>query len=352
MNVRNLKLPALATVLSCASCSTVRFYAQAACGQMAILSKARPISKVTSDPHTSGETKRKLVLAERLRDFARDELGLPAKRQFHTYADIGRPYVIANVFAAPEFSLQAKEWTYPFAGTANYRGFFDVGMARGEAEALRREGWDVFVGGVRVYSTLGWFRDPVLNTFIGDGEADLAETIFHEMTHTRVYIPGDTGFNEAFATAVAREGVRRWLRRNGDAGKIARYEKSVRDENAAVHLMHHIRGRLEALYSRKETMPVAAMRREKSRILSAARSRYEALKRRGELMDHDAWFDGQFNNARIVSVAAYFDLVPSFERMLRERGGDLRKLYEDVEAMKKLSKDERKARLAGDGPRG
>ena len=350
MTIRILQIIPLVAALTCVSCGTVRFYHQAIHGQMEILHKARPMDDVKRDPATSAVLREKLELVERLRDFARDELALPAKKQFHTYADLGRSYVIANLFAAPEFSLEAKIWWYPFAGTVKYRGFFDVKMAKIEASALKKDGWDVFIGAVRVYSTLGWFHDPVLNTFIEDDEASLAETLFHEMTHTRVYLAGDTDFNEAFATAVAREGVRRWLRKNGDAAKLARYEKSLQNERAALQLLHSTRGQLASLYSKKDAMTEEAMRQEKIRILAGAQARYESLKHRGASADHDGWFNGQFNNARIISVAAYFDLVPSFDQMLRERGGDLQKLYTDVEAMRVLTKDERRAKLTRAAP--
>ena len=332
------------------SCGTLRYYSQAVHGQMDILHRAKPNGELIDNPETKRDLRGQLKLVEAMRKFACEELKLPVKRQFGSYADLGRDFVVWNVYAAPEFSVEAKTWWYPFAGTVKYRGFFDVKMAKIEASALKKDGWDVFIGAVRVYSTLGWFHDPVLNTFIEDDEASLAETLFHEMTHTRVYLAGDTDFNEAFATAVAREGVRRWLRKNGGAAKLARYEKSLQNERAALQLLHNTRGQLASLYSKKDAMSEEAMRLKKIRILAGAQARYESLKRRGASADHDGWFNGQFNNARIISFAAYFDLVPSIDQMLRERGGDLQKLYTDVEAMRAMTKDERRAKLTPAAP--
>src|SRR6185503_6251921 len=95
-------------------------------------------------------------------------------------------------------------------GRLEYRGYFDERAARREGDRLAARGFDVHVGGVAAYSTLGWFHDPVLNTFLFDEDVELAELLFHELAHQKLFIAGDTDFNEAFATAVAEEGVERW----------------------------------------------------------------------------------------------------------------------------------------------
>ncbi|MCE9519367.1 MAG: aminopeptidase [Verrucomicrobia bacterium] len=246
-----IQLSAVMTSVVCTSCGTARFYSQAVHGQAEILHRARPVALVEADPLTTDKLRRQLKLVTELKNFARKELRLPATRQFETYADLGRPYVVLNVYAAPEFSVEAKSWWYPFIGRAKYRGYFNEKLARQEAAKLKRDGLDVTVGGVRVYSTLGWFADPVLNTFIGENPAQLAETIFHELTHARVFISGDSDFNEAFATANAQEGVRRWLRANGDVAALARYELGLQRDEKLLALLTKTRSSLESLYNKK-----------------------------------------------------------------------------------------------------
>lgn len=335
-----------------ASCGTARFYSQAVHGHAEMMHKARPIPQVEADPETDAKLRQRLKLVTYLREFARVELRLPVKKQFSTYADLGRPYAVICVFAAPEFSVEGKSWWYPLVGRAKYRGFFDEKLARREIAELKREGLDVFAGGVRVYSTLGWFADPVLNTFIHGEPAELAETIFHELTHARVFIGGDSDFDEAFATANAQEGVCRWLRSKGDTVALAKYERGLLRDERLLRLLKITRARLAELYKKQDEMPAGEMRRAKDGIFDAAREEYKSMKRRGEADGlRDAWFGSQFNNARLVAIAAYHDLVPGFARMLREHDGNLEKFYEVVAAMKSMSKDGRRLQLAAGRPR-
>jgi predicted aminopeptidase len=334
----------LAVVL--ASCRTTRFYMQAAHGQWEVLSKARPIASVRKDPETSAELRRKLELVEQLRAFAHDTLKLPTDKQFHDYADLGRKYVVWNVVAAPEFSLEAKTWSYPFLGKLKYRGFFTEKAAREEAAGLKAQGFDTAVGGVRVYSTLGFFPDPVLNTFIQSDQAELAETLFHELTHARLYLSGDTDFNEAYATASAQLGVRAWLLAKGDRQALARYDKSLEQSSRLLAMLKETRGELEALYGRRDTLGDDEVRREKAHIFDRAQSRYLAVKAQTLPNGvHSKWTGENLNNARLAAVAAYHDLVPAFTQVFQDRGGDWEAFHQAVAAMKPLSKEERRQRL-------
>lgn len=342
---------AMMVPLLCASCATMRYYSQAVRGQMEMLRLAAPLASVEAAPGTTEDLRRQLALVVELRDFARTELRLPVTKQFGTYADLGRPYAVLNLYAAPEFSVKARSWWYPFIGAAKYRGFFREDLARQEEAALEREGYDVHLGVVRVYSTLGWFADPVLNTFVGDEPAGLAETVFHELTHARVFIRGDSDFNEAFATANAQEGVRRWLRAKGNAAAFGKYERGLRRDERLLALLNRTRGRLDALYGRGDAMSVEEMRRAKARAFESARLEYAAMKNRGEVDSaRDGWFGKQFNNARLASIGTYHDLVPGFRRMLGGCGGNLEAFYGAVAAMKSLGEGGRRARLAAGRP--
>ncbi len=328
-----------------AGCGTAGFYRQAIRGQREILEKARPVSDVMKDARVAADTKRKLAVTQDARAFALARLGLPAERLYDRFTDLGRRQVSWVVCAAPEFSTEEKTWWYPLLGRLEYRGYFARGDAQAEAARLRARGYDVHVGGVEAYSTLGWFRDPVLNTFLHRSNAELAELVFHELTHVQLFLPGDTEFNEAFATAVAEEGVRRWLKANGDTRGLARYEVELRRDREVVRLLLGVREELKRLYADKSQTP-EQMRRRKAQILARLDGGLDRF--RGGPRDasrHDRTRSVPWNNARLGTVAAYYELVPGFERLLQTHGGDMRAFYATVEKMRWMSKDERRAVL-------
>jgi predicted aminopeptidase len=343
-----LRMPCvlMAILAACLSgCSTLKFYAQAANGQAEILNKARPIAKIIADQSISERVRRKLALVQELRQYAGQQLGLPAYRQYGRYSDLGRRYVVWIVYAAPEFSVEGKTWSYPLVGTLEYRGFFSEKAADEEAARLKAAGFEVFSGGVEAYSTLGWFRDPVLNTFLYRSDSELAELIFHELTHVKLFVPGDTDFNEAFATANAEAGVRRWLTSKGDSHALAQYDKALTREREIVQLLLGAREKLKQLYARTSLRP-DEMRREKAAIIAAMRRAYANIRSRwGASARRDQSFARPWTNARLNTVATYYDLVPGFERLLKEKGGDLDAFYAAVKEMRHLSKEQRKAAL-------
>lgn len=328
------------------ACRTARFYSQAVQGQADILARSRPIGSVIRSKTSTPSLRKQLELVQDLRAFADERLRLPTDRQYRNYADLGRKFVVWNVYAAPEFSLKARTWRYPLVGSLKYRGFFNEDAAKKEAAGLKEQGYDVVVGGVRVYSTLGWFSDPVLNTFVEDKEAQLAETLFHELTHARFFVGGDTDFNEAYATASGQEGVRQRFLSKGDTASLQQYERDLAEFNRILKLLQQTRDRLEALYETQETTPVETLRLGKARILDEARAAYAAMKRRGECDDsYDRLFSKQLNNARLTALATYYDLVPAFHHLFQQQDRDWEKFHRAVAAMKPLSKEARRQRL-------
>ena len=330
--------------LCMSGCGTIHFYSQAIRGQAEILGNAQPVSAVMHDARVSDTVKRKLAVVQDARRFSIAQLGLPGDRQYDRYTDLHRRYVSWVVYAAPEFSVDAKAWWYPALGRLEYRGYFATTDADHEAARLRSRGFEVHVGKVEAYSTLGWFRDPVINTYLHRTDAELAELIFHELTHVKLFLPGDTDFNEAFATANAEEGVRRWLRSKGDRRALTRYEAGLSKDGEIIRLLLDTRRKLQRLYADKSRNR-EAMRREKATIL--ARMRDDYAKRRG-YSRYDRTFGTPWNNARLNSVATYFDLVPGFERLLKGARGNLETFHASVENMRHMTKGERRARLRDD----
>jgi predicted aminopeptidase len=355
-----LLAPALLVVLLAMSgCQNLGYYSQAIKGQYQISAHAQKIAKLVADPQTSASLKVKLQLVQELRAFAAKDLKLPVDGHYEKYVDVHRPYVVWNVQAAPEFSLEEKTWWFPLVGSVEYRGYFSESGAQDYAAGLRKKSYDVYVDGVEAYSTLGWFKDPVLNTFVSNTPPDLAETIFHELGHQRLFVSGDTDFNEAFATTVGQEGARRWLRAKGDQAGCEQYQAELRRSEQFARLITATRTKLETLYgdertdagqlkatSKPRAIPPDELRRQKRQLLDGLRNDYAQLKAQwGGNKDYDSWFAGPLNNAQLNSVAAYYDLVPCFERLLAQNGGDLEKFYEAVSRLAKEPKDERHRHL-------
>ena len=329
-----------------AGCSNIGYYFQAVSGQMELTHKAQPIPKVLANPDTSAELKAKLERVVEMRDFASRELHLPANGSYRSYADIGRPYVVWNVFAAPEFSVKPQEWCFLFAGCVGYKGYFSKASADKFASDLRAQRSDVFVGGVPAYSTLGWLDDPVLSTFVQYPDANIAELMFHELAHQLVYAQGDSTFNESFADTVAREGVERWLAAHGSETQRRAFEQHQQRRQAFAELVARYRERLAQLYA--EPLEAQRMRARKEEVLAQMRAAYGRLKQGWDgYAGYDPWFEQPLNNAQLASVTIYTQLVPAFQRILRENGGDLQRLYAEAKRLAALPKAQRDAELAG-----
>ena len=355
----------LLAVVAVSGCQNFNFYRQAIGGQYEILSRQEPIQKLIDDPKTSARLKERLELVKALRVFAGQDLKLPVDGHYQKYADLHRPYVVWNVEAAPEFSLQPKSWWYPLVGSLEYRGYFSQKAAEKYAATLRKKHHDVYVAGVEAYSTLGWFKDPVLNTFIHHRDAELAEILFHELGHQRVFARGDEDFNEAFATTVGQVGARRWLDKKGEVAERERYLAQLRRSDQFVHLIMKTREKLIALYGDQRTeegklkatrkaqgAEAEELRRKKREVFEALQKEYARLKETwGGSNEYDEWFSQEVNNARLNSVAAYYDLLPGFEHLLELNGGDLEKFYAEAERLSKKPKKERQQWLRTLGKR-
>ncbi|MFO1313447.1 MAG: aminopeptidase [Burkholderiales bacterium] len=341
-------LAPLGVLAGCGALDTADYYFQGATGQMEILARARPIPEVIGQSDDPALAKR-LARVQEIRAYASRELGLPDNGSYTRYTDLGRPYVVWNVFAAPELSLKSRQWCFPVAGCVNYRGYFNEQDARDEAARLAAAGEDVWVSGVPAYSTLGYFDDPVLSTFIRWPETEVARMVFHELAHQVVYVKDDTQFNESFAVAVEEEGVRRWLATQDRPDLDLQFARSERLRAAFRDLVTQARADLAAIYASDATD--ADKRARKAQAFARMREDYERAKA-GEpgLAGYDRWFSGREgagpNNASIVSVALYTGQVPAFRAMLAAEGYDFPRFYDRVKALAALPKADRDAGLA------
>jgi predicted aminopeptidase len=328
-----------------AGCSSVGYYGQAARGHLALMAAARPIDDWVRDPQTPAALRERLLRAEQMRRFASESLGLPDNGSYRAYADLKRPAAVWNVFATPELSLQLKTWCYPVLGCAGYRGYFDRAAAEAMAAELQAAGYDVNVAPVPAYSTLGWFDDPLLNTFIHAPDAELARLIFHELAHQVVYARDDTAFNESFATAVEREGVRRWLAAHGDERQREAWAAYLARRDDFLDLLLTHRRRLQALFD--SALADDDKRAGKAAIFDDLQREYRRRRdeRWGGFAGYDRFFERKLSGAHLAAVGAYNDWVPAFEALLAESGGDLRAFYARVRRLAAMDKPTRVAEL-------
>jgi predicted aminopeptidase len=326
------------TVAACATFETVDYYWQGAAGQLELLTRSEPIPDVIGKGDK--QLSERLTRIREIRAFASRELGLPNNDSYTRYTDLGRPYVTWNVFATPELSLTPRQWCFPIAGCVNYRGYFREAAAKGESSRLRAVGDDVYVGGVPAYSTLGWFSDPVLSSFVGWPETEVARLIFHELAHQLIYVKNDSAFNESYATAVEEAGLARWLAARNDSQLTKLASKADHMRAVFRDLVRTTRAKLTEIYASHASDD--DKRRAKHDIIAAMKTAYEAAKAGDPgLSGYDRWFAQQPNNAAIAAIGLYTDRVPAFRELLREVKGDLPTFYDRVRTLAAMSKRER-----------
>lgn len=319
MIIARRALPLLATLLAlgpATGCATLSWYGEAAVGQMRILAARRPVAELLADPATTPETAANLARVDAILEFASRDLGLPVGDRYGTYVELGRDAVLWNVFAAPEFSLTPHRWCYPVVGCAVYRGFFDRDGARREAASFAARGFDVHVGPVAAYSTLGWFDDPLLSTFIGYSDERLAELLFHELAHGELFLPGDSAFSEAFATFVGREATSAWLSATGRDPQ--RYLAAKQAARRRADFFRAWRARLRTLYS--DDLPDDRRRLLKGALFDAMRACHAEREAADRLR-------GALNNARLAASGTYEDRTPAFAALFARAGRDWEAFY-------------------------
>lgn len=326
------------------ACGELGYYAQGVAGHLDLMRRCRPIEEVIVEPGTPPELAEKLQEVLRIRDYASRALYLPENGSYRKYADLERPYVVWNLVATKELSIEPVTWCFPVAGCVSYRGYFSEERARKEQEKFQAEGYDLYLYGVSAYSTLRWFEDPMLNTMLRRTTAQMAALIFHELSHQVVYVPGDSAFNEAFAKTVELEGARRYLEAQGRKDEFRDLQETMEREQDFINLVLKTRGRLQEIYSSK--LSDEQKRQGKAEAFSQLKADYAQLREGwGGYSGYDRWFEGELNNARLVSVSTYHRLVPAFENLMVREEGDFRRFFARVKEYASLQPNERTGRL-------
>jgi len=335
-------------LISCfviSGCSQPSYYLQAVSGQLSLLSKRTAVEKLINNPDTPQDLQQRLIKADEIRRYAVETLELGDNPGFTSYADIGRPYVTWNVVAAPAYSLQPETWCFPIAGCVSYKGYFAKADAEAFEQDLLSEGKDTLVYGVAAYSTLGWFADPLLNTFIHYKNDDLASLIFHELAHQLVYVKDDSDFNEAFATAVEQILLERWLIQQGSEEAVTARSERRRKHNRVTEMVLHYRQQLNNAYAGEHAS------RDKPRLFEEMRKEYKILQADGQgTRYYDWWFSRPLDNADLLTVSTYYQLVPDFLALYEKNNHNLQQFVEAVKALKSLEKNQRRQALVATAP--
>lgn len=338
--LRILLIPCLLLI---SACSSVGYYAQSVSGQMAPVWLQKPVATIIKDQTTEPRLRQQLVEIRQILYYAHTVLGLPDNGSYRKYADLNREFVVWNVFAAPAFSLEPKQWCYLVIGCTNYRGYFRKQSALDYAQTLQQSGWEVSVNGVIAYSTLGWFDDPLLNTMLHRQTWEIARLLFHELSHQQIYFADDTDFNEAYAEAVALIGLERWLQTQ-TSDVVSRVEIALDHEGQFYTLMLTAYDSFAQLY--RSGKPEQQMLVEKAGLHRQLREDYQRLKQRwGGDNRYDQWVDTRINNAALSVLATYRELVPAFRAQYQQRGARLPEFMDWVRQLSECSVDARRRAL-------
>lgn len=327
-------------------CQSLTYYSQAVNGQVDIWSRQRDIEVVLADPETDPLLRARLESAVQARRFASDELGLPDNISYTRFVDLERDFVVWNVVAAPRYSVEPLNYCFPVVGCVSYRGYFDKQDAAAWAEQQRQSGLDVYMGGVSAYSTLGWFDDPLLNTMLSRSDAAIAALIFHELAHQKIFIKGDTRFNESFATAVEEIGLTVWAQTQDERENVMAYLERQKQRGAVFDLLLEARDRLRIAYEKNSELGDSRLAELKRVEFDRLRRQYAALRAAGEgTPGFDKFFESELNNASLALFGAYHGWVSAFKKVFDQSGGDWEVFYARVEDLAGLAKNQRDMQL-------
>ena len=326
-------------------CAGPAWYAQAVSGHLALMTQRTEISEILAEDKMDPALQQDLKLAMEIRSFAIDQLGLPNNGSYTEFVQTGRRAVTWNIVAAPEFSLETKQWCFIVAGCVSYRGYFDQHKAERFAHKLETKSYDVTISPAIAYSTLGWFDDPLLDTMLQYPDEQLAAFIFHELAHQRLYVKGDTAFNEAYASFVEKTGVRAWLQSTGRDDLLVRWQSMNTASIQFNILLQNTRDQLNGIYS--SGLNNEEMRSQKKLVFIEMKTRYLALVNEhwGGINHYRSWFSLELNNARLALMKLYRGGSCAFEKLYESAGGNIVFFHQLAADRAALNTDERAAWL-------
>ena len=315
-------------------CSTAKYYSHAVVGHLQLTTGLTPIRKAIKQDETNKELRRQLELVTELREFAENKLSLDVGKAYSKYKHLDRSAAVWVVYAAPRFSTKLQTWKYPIVGEYQSKGFFKERMAKEYSAKLQSQGFDVYLGEAIAYSTLGWFSDPLLSTFLDDSDEELAETLFHELTHRTYYLKGDTMFNESFATAFAQKSVQLWLKEKGEEKRLENYRKKLKRRDEFRSLLQETKNELNLIYKNTNNDSVAILQRRKQDLIQSFKATCIDLRKKwNKPKSLESWIDEEVNNAKIAASSVYLLKVPYFNQLWEQANQDPKTYLETVKTL-------------------
>ena len=330
----------IALLLLLTGCADLGYYWHNANGHLEVMNQRVDIDELLADDQLDAGLRARLQLVQKIRRFSIERLDLPANDSYASYVELDQSYVVQNIFAAAEFSTRLYEWCYPVIGCASYRGYYDEARMLAYSDDLKSRGLEVYIGKVSAYSTLGWFNDPVLSSFVNWPDYRLAGLLFHELTHQQIYIDNDTSFNESLASAVQQLGTELWLKSRHQSDQLDQLTSWSRYRDEVIALIDSTREQLAEIYAGDSDDD--DKRESKTRVFAGAREAHAGIAaRHGIKGGYTHWFAGELNNAKIGSVAAYNSLMPAFINMIRAYNLDFAPFFAYVQVVGDLEKSAR-----------
>ncbi len=315
-------------------CSTAKYYSHAVVGHLQLTTGLTPIGKVIEQDETNKELRRQLELVAELRDFAENKLSLDVGKAYSKYKHLDRSAAVWVVYAAPRFSTKLQTWKYPIVGEYQSKGFFKERMAKEYSAELQSQGFDVYLGEAIAYSTLGWFSDPLLSTFLDDSDEELAETLFHELTHRTYYLKGDTMFNESFATAFAQKSVQLWLKEKGEEKRLENYRQKLKRRDEFRSLLQETKNELNLIYKNTNNDSAVILQKRKQDLMQSFKATCIDLRKKwNKPKSLESWIDEEVNNAKIAASFVYLLKVPYFNQLWEQANQDPKTYLETVKTL-------------------
>ncbi|MBK9293140.1 MAG: aminopeptidase [Oligoflexia bacterium] len=299
-------------------CSTLNYIIEQSQGQYGLLKSTKSFDKVESL-----DTQKKIKLVQEVKDFSFEYLKLKKSKNYSSFVQLNDSYVTYVVTASEKNKIQAYTWSFPIVGTVPYKGFFKKEKAEKEVSVLKNKNLDVLLRGVRAYSTLGWFKDPLLSSMTEMNNEELAETIIHELTHSTYFKNNDTDFNERLATFVGEKGVELFykIKKPDQTGVLKKLMDQKYDSKLFHEFMKQEIRKIEDFYSKNGTKSdFETLRESKFNELKAAFKKFILPKLKTDI--YRKFQDSKINNAVLLNYKLYYNDLSYFENLFEKSNKD------------------------------
>lgn len=295
-------------------------------GQLKVVNNAIPLEEFLELPSTTEEQKEKVKIILEAKAFAFDKLGINHTDNYSTIFDQeGKPSMYV-VTACDLYYFKPRMWKFPIVGSVPYKGFFDLEKAREEANRVKdQEHLEVDIRTAGGWSTLGWFKDPVLSNMLNRSEGDLASLIIHELTHGTLFVKDSVTFNENLASFIGDKGAIMFLEDKYGEGsaQVEEFKESLKDEITFKNYMLKAAQHLDSVYKAMVKLPIEEKEQLKTQALNEIRTNYDTLAFGSEV--YQGYFENRTpKNTFFMSMLRYNSQQQELERQLQnDFNGDL-----------------------------